>query len=53
MFGLFPLLVLRRKGETLSVPELDAGHFYWTRPDPAQSFEADQKSKNVMQFLID
>jgi len=29
-----------------SVAELDAGHFFWTRPDPAQSFYAIPKSKN-------
>ena len=31
---------------TMLYPELDAGHFFWTRPDPAQLFYAFPKSKN-------
>ena len=33
--------------------EFDAGHFFWTRPDPAQSFYALPKSKNCNAILID
>ena len=34
-------------------PELDAGHFFWTRPDTAQLFYAVPKSKNCNTILID